>query len=262
MNVQRPTFMLLPDFGFAPGQDIHLGTLLLLNSETKLPDPDEPLNAGDRVVTPEAQVKRHTEQSWKFDNSTQSCWSAGVDAEVPVFLPAGGGLGYGVESKQTLTIECEQLHTERFVPSPTYLVEALATDFVQAYCQKRWRPSVYLVTGLKIAKNATISSASSRSHDGNIKAKLDGTSFGVPLNAGPSAQASDAAAKGTAKYIEGPFVLAYQLKRLRLSSKGAVKSSEGFNKFALFDDQTQMEGSELLDSWNMEDVQPDTMHDS
>lgn len=261
MDAQRPTFMLLPDFGFHPGEDIQLGTLLLLSTETKLPDPDQPINTDTRLSPPISQVKRHGEHAWTFDSSTDSCWSAGVEADIPVFLPVGGSLGYGMTNKQRLVVECEQLDTERFVPTPTYLAEALADDFVRAYCQKRWHPSVYLVTGLKIAKKATITTGVSRSHGGNIKAKLDASSFGVPVAAGPSFEASNAGTRDTARYIEGPFILAYQLKRLRLSRKGAVKAKESYNNFALFDDHIPIEDSETLDSWDFEEVQAGTEHD-
>lgn len=261
MNVHRPSFMLLPDFGFSPGEDIHLGTLLLLSSETRLPDPDLPLNSDDRVVPPSAHIKRHIEHSWKFDQSTQSAWSAGLEADIPVFLPAGGGVGCSLNKSRTLTVECELVETERFVPTSSYVAKSLSSDFIQDYCKKKWHPSVYLVTGLKTARRATIRSSTTQGHDGHIKAKLDATSMGVAINAGPSLEASKGRDADTATYVEGPFLLAYQLKRLRLSSKGTVKSSERFNKFALFDDQALTEGSEQLDSWDVEDVQPETVHD-
>lgn len=262
MNVQRPTYMLLPDFGRSPGDEIHLGTLLALSSKTQLPDPDVPLNAEERMLPPDAQVKRHSEHAWVFDNSTQSCWSAGLEADVPVFLPAGGGISYGIDKKQGLRVECELVATERFIPSQSYIAEALSADFIKAYCRRKWRPSVYLVTGLKTATNATITSTTSSLHNGKAEVKLDATSLGVPLSAGPSLDASTSGSARTESHVEGPFLLAYQLKRLRLSSKGAIKSVDGFNKFALLDDEEIVNDVGEGEAWDIEDVQPGTLHDA
>ena len=155
------------------------------------------------------------------------------------------------------------MDTERFVPSLAYLTQALKSDFIRDYCRKWWSPSIYLVTGLKIAEKASVQSGSSYNNGGNVHATVDATALGVPLKAGPSAEASTAKARGNAKYIEGPFLLAYQLKRLKLKRDGFLKSSESFNKFALFDDSASVEGSaenDIMELWDMEDVEPNTDH--
>lgn len=145
------------------------------SKETKLPDPDIPLNEDDRVPIAEQDIKRHTERRWKFDSSKKRCWSAGLDADIPIFLPAGGGLGYNKNIAENLIIECEQLTTARFVPKPSYLTNAPKNDFVPDYCRKGWFPSVYMVTGLKIAEKASIQSENSSTHGGGLKANVDAT---------------------------------------------------------------------------------------
>jgi hypothetical protein len=74
---------------------------------------------------------------------------------------------------------------------------------------------------------------------------------------------SKATHKDLSHSIEGPFVLAYQLRRLKLKRDSSVSSMKVFNKVALFDDTTDESTATVwLDDWEIEDVYPETAHDA
>ena len=264
-TTQPPSFMLLPDYTYPPNKDIHLGTLLLLSEETKLPNPDLPLNKPSRIPVSKSEIRRMEETSWSFVNGKQHSASAGFQAELPIFSPVGGGVGYGRSKSEDLTINCERLETERFVPSWGYLSMSLKDDYIQEYCRQYWSPSVYMVTGIKIAHNAVIENgnASGRSGHGNLS--VDTTAAGVPLKVKPSLGASKDSNLKICSTITSPFILAYQLKRLKLKRDGLVRKVEGYNKHALMDDRKKViddTAAETLDEfWDVHDVFQTMEHD-
>ena len=261
---QVPTFMLLPDYSHAPDKDILLGTVLLLSKETKLPDPDLPVNETSRVNPSDDIIKRQVEAPWTFHSGDQRSWSGSLDADIPVFAPAGGGFGYGTKKSESFTIKCDRVDTQRFVPSRTYIAQTLQDDFIRDYCRKQWFPSVYLVTGIKVAHKAVIQCADGSGQDIRAQLAVDGTTSGVPIKAGPSLETSKETSRDVGTTIAGPFVLAYQLKRLRLKKDASLKEVESFNKFALFDDDVSKSSSPdaLLESWDVDDIDLNSTFDS
>lgn len=227
-QAQVPSFMLLPDYTYTPDKDIHLGTLLLLSEETKLPDPDHPFNSTDRVPILLDEVRKAVEAPWSFVQGQKYGGSASFDAELPVFSPVGGGIGYGKWKNEDLAIYCERLETTRFVPSYEYLSTALNNDRVKSYCVGRWFPSLYLVTGLKVAYNAVIKTGRSSGWSGHGNVSADLTPAGVPVKLGPSLGGGNDTHLEYRSTVQGPFVLAYQLKRLKLKRSGLMRKAEVF----------------------------------
>jgi hypothetical protein len=259
--------MLLPDFMQKPGHRIHLGTLLLLNGDTKLPDPDIPLNEDTRVPIADTDVLNLTEEPWLYTKGRTYSGNLSLTAEFPVFTPVGGGFVLSRSKSEDLTIRCDKVETTRFAATKEYLVRAVAAErFVQEYCQQTWSPSVYLVTGLKTAHNAVISNDRSRSYRGSLDPSVDTTTVGVPLKFGVSVGTESAEERNVDHAIREPFILAYQLRRLKLRHDGSVKRDESYNNYALFDDTHPDLVENIADSfdsqWEMEEVAHDTMHDT
>jgi hypothetical protein len=205
MEAQRKTFMLLPDFSYPPSRDILLGTVLPWSKETKLPDPEYPLNEGTRVTPPENVIRTQVEQGWSSKHVKGTLVSPSIDAELPVFSPVSGTAAYNKTGSQTLNITCD-LKTESFAPSPQYLADTLNDPQVSAQCHKYWKPSVYLVTGLMVAENATIESITDGSHSGNIHGGVDTSGFGVPLNVGAGLEGSKSSFSKLGTSLQESFI--------------------------------------------------------
>ncbi|KAK4888083.1 hypothetical protein LTR27_012979 [Elasticomyces elasticus] len=135
MEAQRKTFMLLPDFSYPPNRNIFLGTVLPWSRETKLPDPEYPLNTGTRITPPEHKIRTQAEPGWSAKHLKGTLISPSLDAELPVFSPFSASAAYNKTGSQTFDITCN-LKTERFAPSPQYLVDALKDPQVLAQCRK------------------------------------------------------------------------------------------------------------------------------
>ncbi|KAK5723185.1 hypothetical protein LTR17_013905 [Elasticomyces elasticus] len=261
---QPKTFMLLPDYTQPPNRDITLGTLLMLSRDTGLPDPDLPLNKSSRPPINDNDIKRSTEEPWYFEHSSGNSKTGSIDAQVPVFAPVGGSFALGRSKSVDFVVTCNRLETERFAPSNQYLSKALQDEDVQHYCRQYFFPSVYMVTGIKIAHEAGIGGRSAVAGHTSVSAWVDTTSVGVPLQAGPATGVSSAAHAVSRTTILEPFILAYQLKRLKLRRDGSLRKAESFNKHALFDDsnETHISSDGDLGEWSIEDVVPTTQHDA
>lgn len=256
-RAQPKTYMLLPTFDFSPDGDVQLGTILGLSKDTKLPDPDIPLNEKTRIEPADDKIIRSMAKLWAYKHGRVYSGSGAIDAEVP-FQPAQGGLGFGRSKDDNLAIKCEWVKTQRFVPPEQYVSDALKDPWVSEYCRKHWRPNVYLVTGLKVAHNAVIGNGDKRGFNANANASVDASGLGVPIKAGPRIDLTMKAEQTLDSTVEGSFILAYQLKRLRLKRDGTLKSSKGHDEFAFCDDrelQVNDSAPDVLNQyWDIEDV--------
>jgi hypothetical protein len=267
MDVRRKTFMLLPQFDFPIGGEIQLGTFLSLSKETKLPDPDFPLNDKTRITPDEKDVKRQMFNDWSTQLVSGKIVSPSLEAEVPLFAPVNGGLGYKWTSDQNLVIQGD-LATERFPVMTTYLVKSLQDEWVQKYCKKTvWpRPSVYLVSGRMLIRNAKVEAAEARDHSGNLRIGVDASAAGIPVKVGPGIEAGKQSEAKIGGRPQMDFILAYQLTRVKMKGDASVKGHETYTKHALWDDNGRAEDIVSTDTleryWEFEVVDEATEHDS
>lgn len=264
-QAQPKTFMLLPDSMHKPNDRVHLGTLLSLSDDIKLPDPSLPLNEETRIPIAAKDILAVVHEPWLYKNGQTFSGNLSLTAELPVFSPIGGGFVLGRSKTDNLSIRCDKVETTRFVATNAYLAKSLAAEaYVQEYCGQTWRPSVYLVTGLMVAHNAVISSTRSSSHETSISPSVDATAASVPLKVGMSVGMASAQNCEAGNTINEPFILAYQLRRLKLKSDGTLRKDKSFNDYALFDDTDPGVDADQADSfdliWEDEQVLPSTVH--
>jgi hypothetical protein len=115
----------------------------------------------------------------------------------------------------------DTLETKFFMPSIQYLEASIAasSEVQSALKGTRFRSSLYIVTGIKIAKGARFSQSTSRGAGGQFEAVADS-------GQGASAGGTASAKKGTSglKSFENssPFVFAFQLRKIVYKKKKVV----------------------------------------
>lgn len=117
---------------------------------------------------------------------------------------------------------------------------------------------------MKIATNATIHQTSKIGNHGNVEASVDSTGFGVPLKVGPTVEGARETSDATETVIAEPFILAYELKRVRMRRDCSRRKTDSYTKHALFDDRVAVDQDleELGEMWEVEDVGVETEHDA
>lgn len=146
---------------------------------------------------------------------------------------------------------CERLETEEFEPSAEYLAQSMGLRTVRAFVNRsRVRgKSVYMVTGVKIAKGAGIESSRGRRVDVGFKGGVDGSGVGVPVGGGPEVKVGRELSTGLSVGRSDDFVLAYKVVKVSVKRDGRIVDRE-FNKWALMDGYGGGKGNE----WEIEDL--------
>lgn len=165
------------------------------------------------------------------------------------FAKRGSGVYIKRSSRQKYIFECGTVTTVFFEPTPQYVAEAVKTPAVKAWLKEpkqRLAPTVslYLVTGMKLAKNAKVKY--SIFTNTTIKTRIH-TSTGLSL------PESIYGAKGsfTRDYEdeikfrrEAEFIFAFQVKKLRFRHGQDVKIEE-YTKGACLESAEGEGGSEI-----------------
>lgn len=124
-----------------------------------------------------------------------------------------------------------------------------------------------MVTGIKVAYNANVETGAGQSLNGGFDISVDATAQGVPINVGLSPELNISAEGKLGSGIEDAFILAYQLRRIKMRRDSTVRKHEPFNKHNLFsddDDDSNISAGEkeFLESWEDAEVTADTVHES
>jgi hypothetical protein len=149
----------------------------------------------------------------------------------------------------------------------TYLVKSLQDEWVQKYCKKTvWpRPSVYLVTGRMLMRNAKVEATEARDHSGNFRIGVDASAAGIPVKVGPGFEAGKQSEAKIGGRPQMDFILAYQLTRVKMKGNASVKGHESYTKHALWNDSSRAEDVVSTDTlerdWEFEVVDEATKHD-
>lgn len=91
---------------------------------------------------------------------------------------------------------------------------------LQRFCGKHnWKKPVYLITGIKIARGASVSTDNSTGRWGQAELKVDATSVGVPVDVGPSGSWDSRNKRGISYGASTDYIFAYQIT-LVMPNKG------------------------------------------
>ena len=191
-----------------------------------------PYRALSPPFTPVPQLSKAFKENYRFDHSKAIAGSLGIQAQILVQLGAPFGADVsGTREKDTIaTWKIDRLETEFIEPPQKYVEDSvLKVPVVKNYLdEKKLTGSVYMVTGIKIAKGVSFTSRSKESRSVQIGATIDATAFsGAPASGGPYGKVTTKSDVGESWTGCSDFVFAYRVQKISISWRyGTVKSHE------------------------------------
>ena len=214
-----------PGFDCSPDGPIALGSILAdaLSPETPLNDKPIPLD--------NETIRDHFQYGVNLRIQRSRKGSGGIFANI--FENIGLRIaGTGAKSMHTFA-KFEKLQTSSFEPTDDYMRESLSTPKVQQYLARHYlRKRVFIITGVKSAFGAEVTSGESTLAGAHVSLGLDGNVIGVPLSVGPQAEGSRGSSQTMSFKQATPFVFAYRLREIRY--RAGVPTDRPYQDGALY----------------------------
>ena len=110
---------------------------------------------------PAALYRTREDPSFILKGGQLRSGGAGIDIHLPFLEGIGGKIGGEASTETVLYINAKDVETQWFQPDDAYFAQALKGVAVRKELLHFRRPSVFMVTGVKIAESATIVTGSS-----------------------------------------------------------------------------------------------------
>lgn len=257
------TYFLCPTSDFIhppPIGPLGLGSIIRSTSA-----PQFPLNRLNAVTVTDAYPPI-IETDWKKTVSAETGQGLGVFAQFLQLATLGSSpLDANVEVAHTRAtgsvFAFDTLTTLSFEPSLEYVGEAIKAPAVQAWLKEprqRFSPasvSLYLVTGIKLAKGARIRFSKEYKTTVSGHIGVDLSALGAPLTVGPKGHWTSAKADETELNRESEFVFAFCVKRLRFGRKLKVERHNKGSFMSVGDGEGEDDEGVLVEDVDGSDVQ-------
>lgn len=213
-------------------------------------DPRNPLrelNKGGRIAIPSGDITTTNKKDWSFSTEQDSSYQVGVWSSLLAPLT---GASVDASTQKAISrlrkLKCDNLETNYFQPSPSYILDSLKHPIVNAFFTSSWRAKpVYMVTGHKIMRgsNSFVESGGSQSRANELAATIDASQAGAPVQVG--AKVGNERKLGTTEAFQAmeDLVVAYRLIRIKPKSGDGV-DEEDFNKWALMSEGGEVDERE------------------
>ena len=128
----------------------------------------------------------------------------------------------------------DRVETRFFTPDKAYIEKSMSSPEVRDFIVKsKFRANVYMITGVKVAIGASVTSTKLKQRGIQMQLGVDGTAVGVPLGLGPDIEISSGQTQGTSFDGASDFVFAFRLREVIYSKRQGIVHRE-FSKGALF----------------------------
>jgi len=256
----RRYYFLAPSDNIAPETTIKLGQLI--------PDPRRPdVKIAEPHYILESQLNPpDVIQPWKWKHGHGSSADLSLSAGIlSVFFGAGPELGFGRSSNEVLEFAATSLETISFNPDKEYVTASMNDAAVLNYLDQHRGASLYMVTGVKIARNPSVRRAGLHNWNGQLGASL-------PVSGDVSVDLGSASATDEERGRSGDIVLAVKINKIltywgratgntKEMLRGTVLDTESSGKLSVWpvgedEDNEVLLSVELLDeSTSGEDVE-------
>lgn len=249
MAARVPTYMPVPNWDIPANSN-----LVVLGRLIKDPrNPESKVDESGIVPVPSDGIYEVTKEDWATVMGQLRSNSVGLWAKWLQWI--GGGLSFRALKASVEAHRFEHLETKYFVPDKKYFAEVLKDEGVQLYLDiwERRKP-VYLVTGVKTAKVASVTTHKATEKAAEAKLKVDATNTGAPLELGPElkkevAKIDDISFRGSTDYI-----FAYRIYKIKPIKDREAFDSKPYVKGALFDkDGSKLDYESELDRYEIEE---------
>ncbi|KHN95674.1 uncharacterized protein MAM_06515 [Metarhizium album ARSEF 1941] len=252
------TYIPLPNWSTAPPPDgpLHLGHVL---KSLKPGDFTAPMNRKTRVdIDAEDLQPVDAKSGFRMARKELLGGNFGIWAQLASVFGVGveGALTYERGADDVLTVE--KLETMTFIPTAAYVQQTLASPPVQLYLSMRERArSVYLITGLKVARGVSLESQ--RSSTKGARLKLAFAHPGLPVDGGPEVGAVRTREQGLSFGASSDFIIAARVDKITVDKKsGGEAKSELYFRGATMEGVGEMREEERP-AYRVQDVSQDEL---
>ncbi|KAF9879162.1 hypothetical protein CkaCkLH20_03395 [Colletotrichum karsti] len=230
MSSNTPTYVPSPNWDIPADSDIVvLGRLI---KDPKNPQSRIPKSSADPIPPPKVYEGEKTD--WQTTLEKLRSGSIGIWAKCLQLVQ--GGLNFGQLKESMEDHKFASLETKYFVPDDDYLAKVLEDVGVRAYLfVHHWRKPIYLITGIKIARGASVATTSSTETSARADIKVDGTSTGAPVDVGHEATWESKNMRGISYGGSTDYIFAYQLLKMKPKKGAGTSSNSTFVKGAVFE---------------------------
>ncbi|KAK2032676.1 hypothetical protein LX32DRAFT_635984 [Colletotrichum zoysiae] len=229
MSSGTPTYLPSPNWDIPANSNIVvLGRLI---KDPKNPQSKVPRSSDDPIPPPKIYEGEKTD--WQTTVERTRSGSIGLWAKCLQFI--GGQLSFSQLKSAMEEHRFANLETKYFLPDDDYLAQALEDAGVQAYFHvNNHRKPVYLITGIKIARGASVSTQDSTERLVQADVKADATSVGAPVEVGPETSWESTKKRGVSYCGSTDYIFAYQLTRMKPKKGGKASKNQSYAKGALY----------------------------
>lgn len=231
----KKCYFLAATRNYAPKKRILLGNIVA-GPDT----PHQPYNRSPFTIDPN-DIDIHNELKWRKESGKDGDVKVGIWASFMQMIVGVGGdasVGYKYDNKNALTCDTT---TEEFDPSPEFIKECVKDPGIQEFLDKNKKKiikshfpvRIYMITGIKIAKEASLVSEMMKNRNVHLHLGVDGTPAGVPVSGGPDVDVNVGKSGKESFQKADTFVLGFRLHQIKISPKGDIKTKQHLDGAAL-----------------------------
>jgi hypothetical protein len=187
-------------------------------------DPSNPLLPDSPI--PMRDIEYSCQQSVNIGSSNSLGGSFGIWADINL-LPISADVGGGAKVQKCRSWDFERLEGQIAVPRLDDICKILNGEDAMKHLRRsrfNFRKRLYIVTGVRIARGASLDVKGSKSTAAHGKLGLDLTMFGGPANAGPNGDLFKVKMAAYSFQHASDFVYAYRLNEIHYGKDISMKS--------------------------------------
>ncbi|KAF4450006.1 major facilitator superfamily MFS-1 [Fusarium austroafricanum] len=225
-------YFLAPNFTTAPPPEgpIKLGSILRNVTEF------DPMNIHDLAIPTTQLYPADIKEPFEISLHQLHSSDLSLKARALELLDLGTGASIRHTRGNDSVISCKSLETHAFNPTESYMNQSMQDPGVRVFTHMNWRRlSVYMVTGLKVARGASSTSSTSKvvamEHDTSLLPS------GAPVAVGVKAGYASGMNQGERWDRSTDFILAFKVKKIWLNREDEVQH-QPYTKKAVMQDGT------------------------
>lgn len=205
MSNTHKTYLLAPTLDTPPENAIVLGNII-----TDPRWPEDILNSAPLNVP---NIQRSRKEGYREDNSKSRDHGGGLFAQFLQVVGIGPDVSGHYKTSHGDTLSMQTLETVYFNPTREFVTNAAQLPEVQDYANNRhvWslRKPLYMITGLKIARGASVTKKALKERGIHAQVTVDFTALGgAPVNVGPKLDEETSVSNQSTFEKSDDFVLA------------------------------------------------------